>query len=95
MNTRDAELSIDKDLAHDVRRVPTGCLDLTLHDRLGPHGHRAHVGHGDGARDVAGVEEAGLRDRDQRRRRQVVEQRGSSSAVQVAGFVAQLWRDDH
>lgn len=93
MHTSDTELAVQKHLAQDTRRVSPGGLHLTDDRDLGTHRHGPEISHGDGATDVAAVEEPRARDGQERRRGQVVQQRGRRPTVQVARLVAQVRTD--
>jgi hypothetical protein len=93
MHTRDTNLAVlGPDLASDIRRPLARRHDPALDDDLGAHRHGPQIRTAQRAADVAAVQVARPRDRQQDRRGQAVEQRRRAPAVQVAGFVAQLGR---
>lgn len=94
MRTADTDLAIQgPDLAPHHRRLLARRHDPALDDARGAVRHGPEVGRRERAADVAGVEEAGPRDRQERRRGEGVEDGGRGAAVQVAALVAQLRRD--
>lgn len=88
MHTGDTQLPIQIHFADDIRRVPPRGLHLTVHRDVRALGDGTQIGHGDGARDVAAVQEARLGYRHQRGGGEIVEERCCGAAVEVAGLVA-------